>query len=251
MSSRKTTKKKTSKKTKIVKTRGMGLSVKLFKYSGLSLSASQLSQKLKAITYSPKSKKAVAAGFTRVSVKGTAVVGEFVAGFRVSVLSYDKEGNLIPVSYISIDRGDVFIKMDRGTVEVRGSERIARKFGRVFEEVSGAKISALNLNGGTKKVYDAATDIASVLLSGVEKGNLTQAEFRGEGIQTEEEIGLYTRRYKAAISRFRGTFAYPSGAFLTTSINADSGSLMIYRSGDGIQERDLDWIIKLMEDSAV
>lgn len=229
----------------------MGLSVKLFRYSGLKLSAPQLASALKKIKYSPKSRKDAATGFTKVSASGRTVIADLVAGFRVPVLGYDKDGNLTPVHYVSVDKGQAFIKTGKETVEVRGSERIAKRFKSLMEDTTGAKLTPLNLNGGTKIIYDAAADIASVLLTGVEKGNLTQAEFRGIGIQNEDEIGLYTRRYKGEITRFRGTFPYPSGAFLTTSVNAEAGSLMIYRTGEGIYEKDLKWIVELMENAAL
>ncbi|MHA2603081.1 MAG: hypothetical protein AM324_013250 [Candidatus Thorarchaeota archaeon SMTZ1-83] len=245
----KSTKKK--KAPSLVRTRGMGLSVKLFRCSGLKLSAPQLTSALKKIKYSPKSRKDAATGFTRVSASGRTVTADLVAGFRVPVLGFDKDGNLTPVHYVSVDKGQVFVKTGKGTVEVRGSERIARRFKSLMEETTGAKLTPLNLNGGTRIIYDAAADIASVLLTGVEKGNLTQAEFRGIGIQNEDEIGLYTRRYKGEITRFRGTFPYPSGAFLTTSVNAEAGSLMIYRTGEGIYEKDLNWIVELMENAAL
>ncbi len=243
--------KKTKKAQSLVRTRGMGLSVKLFRCSDLKLSAAQLTSTFKKIKYSPKSRKDAATGFTKVSVVGRTVIADIVAGFRVPVLDYDKEGNLTPVHYVSVDKGQAFVKTDKGTVEVRGSERIAKRFKSIMEDTTGAKLTPLNLNGGTKTIYDAAADIASVLLTGVEKGNLTQAEFRGVGIQNEDEIGLYTRRYKGEITRFRGTFPYPSGAFLTTSVNAEAGSLMIYRTGEGIYEKDLTWIVDLMEDTAL
>ncbi|NHJ14712.1 MAG: hypothetical protein EAX95_13615 [Candidatus Thorarchaeota archaeon] len=250
MSTKKTTAKSSSKKTKLIRTRGMALSVKLFKLSDMSLSAAQLVTELKKIEYSPKATK-LSAGFSGVKTTGKTVSADMIASFMVPVLAYDKDGNLAPKHYMSVDKGEVFVKLDKGTVEIRGSERIARKFRQTLDDISDAKLSPLNLNGGTKKIYEKAADIASVMLTGVEKGNLTQAEFRGVGIQNEEEIGLYTRRYKGEITRFRGTFPYPSGAFLTTSVNAESGSLMIYRTGDGIAEKDLNWIVELMEDAAL
>ncbi|MFX1485246.1 MAG: hypothetical protein ACFFCP_18880 [Promethearchaeota archaeon] len=237
-----------SKKSKLIRTRGMGLSIKLFKFEGLNLTPAKLASTLKAIPYAPKSKKDISAGFSKATAKGKVVVGDFIAGFRVPVLAFDAE---TPVHYVSVDRGEVYIKLDKGTIEIRGSERVARKCVKTIEDATDAKIRNMNLNGGTKKLYDKAADIAAVLLTGVEKGALSQAEFKGTGIQTEEEIGLYTRRYKGSISRFRGSFAYPSGAFLTTVVNADAGSLMVYRSGDGILEKDVNWIVELMEEAAV
>lgn len=247
--SKKTTKKK--KKPSLVRTRGMGLSVKLFRYTDTKMSTAQLVSSFKKVPYAPKNKNDAASGFTKVKATGTTVEGDFVAGFRVPVLTYDKDGNLAPVHYVSVDKGQIFVKTSKGTIEVRGSERVARKFRQVMEEETGAKLTPLNLNGGVKKVYGEAADIAAVMLTGVEKGNLTQAEFRGVGIQNEAEIGLYTRRYKGEISRFRGTFPYPSGAFLTTAVNAEAGSLMIYRTGEGIYEKDLKWIVDLMENAAL
>jgi hypothetical protein len=251
LSKRKTTKKKTKKKPALVTTRGMGLSVKLFKFTELGLSSAQLVKTLKARPYKPAKKKDIASGFSKVKASGKIISAEFLAGFRVPVLTYDTSGSLKTIHHITIDKGQAFIKLDRGTIEFRGSSRVANKFKNLVEDETGAKISSLNLDGGTKKLYDEAADVASVLLTGVEKGNLTQAEFRGVGIQTEEEIGLYTRRYKGQISRFRGTFPYPSGAFLTTTVNAEAGSLMIYKSGEGILEKDLNWIVELMESAAL
>jgi hypothetical protein len=229
----------------------MSLGIRLFKHEGLDVAPAKLQSLLKDIPYAPKKKGDIASGFTTVTVKGKTVVAELVASFRVPVLSLGTEGELTSVHYISIDRGIGYVKLDRGTIEVRGSERIARKFVRLLEDATGAKVKPLNLNGGTKKLYDSAAEVTSVLLTGIEKGNLGQAEFKGTGIKAEEEIGMYTRRYKGAISRFRGTFGYPSGAFLTTVINADAGSLMVFRSGDGILEKDVNWIVELMEDAAL
>ncbi len=227
------------------------MSIKLFKHKGVDLTASQIATMLKASPYSPKNPNSIEAGFANVTSTAKSVFADFAAGFRVPVLTLGKDGALTPVHYVSVDRGAALIKLDRGTIEVRGSERIARKFRSMFEEMTGAKITPLNLNGGTMKLYNGATDIASVLLTGVEKGNITQAEFRGQGIQREEDIGMYTRRYKGQITRFRGTFPYPSGALLTTSVNAEVGSLMVYKGGEGILEKDLDWIVQLMEDAAL
>ncbi|MHA2070409.1 MAG: hypothetical protein ACW985_01330 [Candidatus Thorarchaeota archaeon] len=247
----KTTKKK-KKKPDLLRPTGVGLSVKLYKYEGTKSNAAQIATALKKVKYAPKSKKHVGAGFAKVSATGKTVQGEIIAGFKVPILTYGTGGRLEPVHYISVSKAQVFVKTGKGTVEVRGSERVARKFRMLMEEHTGAKLTPLNLNSeGVKAIYGEATDIASVMLSGVERGNLTQAEFRGISIKNEAEIGLYTRKYRGEITRFRGTFPYPSGAQHTTTVNADLGSLMVYRSGEGIAEKDLNWIVGLMEDAAL
>ncbi|MFW9967166.1 MAG: hypothetical protein ACFFEA_08425 [Candidatus Thorarchaeota archaeon] len=245
-----TTKKK--KKPKILTPSGAGLSVKLFKVEGLRSSPAQIATALKKVKYAPKTSDHVGAGFTKITATGKTVEGEIIAGFKVPILTYGAGGKLALVHYISVNKAEIFIKTGKGTVEVRGSERVARKFRMLMEEHTGARLTPLNLNtDGVKAIYGEATDIASVTLSGVERGNLTQAEFRGISIKNEAEIGLYTRKYRGEISRFRGTFPYPSGAQHTTAVNAELGSLMIYRSGEGIAEKDLNWIVGLIEDAAL
>jgi hypothetical protein len=251
--SKKRVSKSAAQKSKLLRTRGMAMAVKLYKYEGLGMSRSELSKALREMPYEPKNDKDVTSGFASARASGETVVGEYVAGFRVPILTYDDKGDLTPEHYVSMDKADVIVKLDRGTIEVRGSQRIANKVVRDIQEASGATITPLSLDGGAKKLYDSAADIASVMLTGIEKdvGNLKKAQFIGDGIQTEDDILMYTRRYKGSISRFRGTFPYPSGAFLTTSVNTENGSLLIYKTGDGIREADLDWIVSLMEDSAV
>lgn len=256
----KSKKKKKKKKDVLIKPRGMGLSVKLFRIEGLAQSASQLASLFKKTPYAPKKKKDITSGFVKAKAVDNSVQADFIAGFRVPVIGYDKDGQLATVHYISVDRGTVIVKTTKSTVEVRGSGRVASRFRRVLEEHTGAKMSPLNLNGGTKKVYDTAADIASIRLTmpseedtrgRVQTTPLSNIEFQGEGIQSADEIVLYTRKYKGEIVRFRGTFPYPSGAFLTTSVNALVGSIMVYKTGDGILESDLNWIVNLLEDAAL
>ncbi|UCE09510.1 MAG: hypothetical protein JSW61_11140 [Candidatus Thorarchaeota archaeon] len=244
-------KKSTQKaKPKLIRPRGIGLSVKLFKHEGLNLSASQLASLFKKAPYAPAKKSDIASGFSKAKAVGKTVTADFTAGFRVPVLAFGED---VPVHYISVDRGSVVVKLDKGTAEVRGSGRIASRFRRWVQKETRAKMQPLNLNGGTRKVYDTASDIATVLLAGLEgtTSDLSGVEFRGSGIQTADEIALYTRKYKGEIVRFRGTFPYPSGQQLTTSVNALTGSIFIYKWGEGIYEKDLNWIVSLLEDAAL
>ncbi len=213
--------------------------------------ANQIVTKLKAITYSPtsgKSKK-LGAGFDKVKLTGKTITADFMADFRVVVRSHGKEGYSTK-PYYSVDNGTVLVKRDRNIVEVRGSERIASRIRSIIASQTGASIVPLNLNGGAKKLYDMATDVDAVLVTGVEKGSLSQAEFKGAGLQSEEEVGMYTRRYKGEIARFRGMFEYPSPrTTLKTSVNGAAGSIMIWTS-DELSDRNVRWIVKMMEDSA-
>ncbi|MFX1604931.1 MAG: hypothetical protein ACFFDD_03420 [Promethearchaeota archaeon] len=238
-------------KAKPIPIRGLGLSIRLFRLHNMPLTPNQIVSKLKAITYAPTTGKAkkLGAGFNKVKLAGKTITADFMADFRVVVRTYGKEGYSTKPFY-SVDNGSVLVKLDRKTVEVRGSERIARRIRSILASETGATLSPLNLNGGAKKLYDMATDIDAVLVTGVEKGGLTQAEFKGLGLQSEEEVGMYTRRYKAEIARFRGMFEYPSPrTTLKTSVNGPAGSIMIWTS-DELSDRNVRWIVKMMEDAA-
>jgi hypothetical protein len=240
-----------SKKVNLIRTRGLGLSIRLFKVEKLDMTPTKLAGALKASSYSPKNQSDITSGFGSAKVSGKDVVADFISGFKVPVFSYSEAGERVAAHYVSVDKATVIVKTEKGKIEVRGSERIATKFTSLFEELTGASVSVLSLNGGIKKLYDAATDITAVLLTDVDKGPLTQVEFRGEGIQTEPEVGMYSRRYKGTITRFRGKFSYPfSKALYPTIINGIKGSILIYGSGDGIPEKDVDWIVDLMETAA-
>ena len=231
--------------------RGMVLAVKLFKMDGVKMTPAKLAAAMKDRPYAPKTKKDIASGFTKVQTKVKTVRAEFVAGFNVPYLKYDPDGGLTPDYQLSVDKGIVFVKLDKGTVEVRASGRLATRFRSMLEDITGGKIEPMNLNGGTKKLYDKATTVTSVALSELDKpsGSPSHIQLGGEDIKTEDEISLYTRKYKGKINRFRGTFAYPSGEYKTV-VNADNGSLLVYRGGEGPYEKDLSWIVELMEDSA-
>jgi hypothetical protein len=215
------------------------------------VAANQIVTKLKAITYAPTSEKSkkLGAGFSNVKVTGKTVEAEFMADFRVTVRTHGKEGYSTQ-PYYSVDNATVLVKLDRGILEVRGSERIASRIRSILASETGASIEPLDLNGGAKKLYDMATDVDAVLVTGVEKGSLSQAEFKGHGLQSEEEVGMYTRRYKGQIARFRGMFEYPSPrTTLKTSVNGASGSIMIWTS-DELSDSNVRWIVRMMEDSA-
>jgi len=217
----------------------------------MSLSANQVVTKLKAITYAPtsgKSKK-LGAGFSDVKITGKTVEADFMADFRVVVRTHGAEGYSTK-PYYTVDNGALLVKLDSNILEVRGSERVASRIRSILASETGAEIVPLNLNGGAKKLYDMATDVDAVLVTGVEKGSLSQAEFKGQGLQSEEEVGMYTRRYKGEIARFRGMFEYPSPrTTLKTSVNGAAGSIMIWTS-DELSDRNVRWIVKMMEDSA-
>jgi hypothetical protein len=217
----------------------------------MSLATNDIVAKMKAITYSPTSAKSkkLGAGFSNVILAGKTVTADFMADFRVVVRSHGAEGYTTK-PYFSVENGTVLVKLDRDTIEVRGSERIASRIRSILVAETGASIVPLNLNGGAKKLYDMATDVDAVLVTGVEKGSLSQAEFKGQGLQSEEEVGMYTRRYKGEIARFRGVFEYPSPrTTLKTSVNGAAGSIMIWTS-DELSDRNVRWIVQMMEDSA-
>ena len=120
--------KPTKPKAKPIQVRGLGLSIRLFRLKTMPLPVNKIVTKLKAITYAPtsgKSKK-LGAGFSKVNITGKTVTADFMADFRVVVRSHGKEGYTTK-PYYSVDNASVLLKLDRGILEVRGSERIASR----------------------------------------------------------------------------------------------------------------------------
>ncbi len=246
---------KTASGTKnIVRAKGIGISVKLFRFKEAEMSSSEVMRLIKEMQYSPHSPDEEAAGFISARTIGDVIVGDYAARLRASVMTFDPDGNMTPMSYFFEDRGEVRVKLDRRTVEIRGSGRMARRAKKQVEEILQTELMPLNLDGGARQLYDRASKVTAVLISDIEKGHLRQVEFRGDGIQREEEIGLYERKFRGHISKFRGVFKSPNGPHeVLASINAESGSLVVYRTprAPGILEKDLRWIVDMMETASL
>ncbi len=69
------------KKKALIRTRGMGLSIKLFKYEGLTLAPAKIASALKKIPYKPTPKNKIAKGFSKSAEK---IPGQCPRGFNLS-----------------------------------------------------------------------------------------------------------------------------------------------------------------------
>jgi hypothetical protein len=240
---------------------GPFLSVRLFRLEGMTYSAPKLAELLGKIQYAPKNSKDVTQGFSEASASGRAVVCEFIAGFRVPVYAF-KDGQRDKSYYVSEDRAIIVIKLERNTIEVRGSERIARRFRRVLQDETGAIMEHLTFSkDAARDLYDALAvpdatrkpRIDYILITGMDDPRITaieQAEFRGKDIHSDKNIPTWTRSYKGHISRFGGILHYSSGSQLRTNINTEVGSLSIYKTEEGLLDKDIRWIVRLIEDTA-
>ncbi len=244
-----------------IDTPGPYQSIRLFRMEGMTYSEENLAKLLKKIKYSPKNSKDATQGFEAAAVDGKAVVCIFKAGFKVSVFNFVDGERKKTGSYVSEEKATVIIKYRPKTVEVRGSDRIARRFRRVLQDETGVILTTLFLDeDAAKTLYDAlAVPDASkkpridyVLLTGMDpkKTSVTRAEFKGEGIQGDKNLLPWTMSYKGHISRFGGLIEYKSGAKLKTIINTESGSLVVYKTGEGLYDKDLRWVVRQFEDAA-
>ncbi len=253
-----------SSSTKLIPSRieptGPFLSIRLFRLEGMTYSADKLAKLLAGIKYEPTNSKDATQGFADAVVSGRAVVCEFIAGFRVPIYTY-KEGARSSSYYVSEDRATIVIKLSRNTIEVRGSERIARRFRRVLQDETGATMEHLSFSAeAARELYDSLAipdatrkpRIDYILITGIDDPRLAieQAEFKGTDIHGDKNIPTWTRSYKGHISRFGGVLHYSSGSQLKTNINTEVGSLSIYATGEGILDKDIRWIVRLIEDSA-
>lgn len=246
--------------SRIIDSTGPSLSVKLYHLEANKITVAQIESKMSSIPYRPP-KKALTEGFSKVETKGKKVRAEFQISFKVPVRFY-KDGEPATRHYMSTEKGNVLINLPAKTVEVRGSDRLARRFRRFFYSEFSAfapSMDPLNLveNRSSKPFYAKIvaaseakskenTNIVFAVYSDVAAQGLKRADFRGEYLQHKKEVTVYGTIHKGIISMFSGTLTFHSNTPLKVSINCESGSILIYKPEDGILEKDIRWIINEM-----
>ena len=250
--------------SRIIDPSGPSQSVRLFHLEINKITIAQLESKLSAIKYTPP-KKALTEGFSNVEIKAKRIRAAYQISFKVPIRYYDN-GEAKNRYYMSTEKGNILINLATKYVEVRGSDRLARRFRRIFySEFSdfGPVMEPLNLveNKSSKGFYLAIikaseakskenTNIEHSVYTNVEAQGLKSADFRGEYLQHKKEVTVYGTIHKGTIAMFSGTLTFPSNTSLKTSINCQKGAVQIFRTEDGILEKDIRWIIEQMVTAA-
>ena len=240
---------------------GPGLSVKIFHLEITKLTAAQLETKLSSVAYTPPSGTKPSEGFSGVEIKGKKVRAVFTISFKVPVRFY-KDGEAQKKYYMSVDKGKVLVDLAKNIVEVRGSNRLAKRFRRfIYKEFStfAPDLQPVNLveAKSSRKFYTAIikaseikskenTNIVYAVYSNITEQSLRRADFRGDYLQNKKEVTVYGTMHGGTISSFSGVLTFPSNAPLKTVVNCENGSLMIFKTEEGILEKDVRWLIDLM-----
>ena len=251
--------------SRIIMPTGPGLSVKLFHLEVSRLTPAQLESKLSGVEYTPPKKSVPSEGFASVESKGRKVRAEFTISYRVPVRYYEAN-EAKKRFYMSVDKGMVLVDLAKKIVEVRGSDRLARRFRRfLYSELSENAPSMQPIDlveaKASKKFYSSIikasetkskenTNIGYAVYSNVAAQSLRRADFRGEYLQNKKEVTVYGTIHGGTISSFSGIITFPSNTPLKTNVNCESGSLMIFKTEDGILEKDARWLIDLMVNAA-
>ncbi|MGY5879820.1 MAG: hypothetical protein RTV31_06195 [Candidatus Thorarchaeota archaeon] len=247
--------------SRIIMPTGPGLSVKLFHLEVNRLTPAQLETKLKKLKYTPPTKSKPSEGFARVESKTRKVRAEFTISYKVPVRYYEAD-EAKKKYYMSVDKGKVLIDFAKKIVEIRGSDRIARRFRRLFysefaDNAPSMQPVDLVEAKASKKFYTAIikasevkskenTNIVYAVYSNVAAQSLRRADFRGDYLQNKKEVTVYGTMHGGTISVFSGIITFPSNTPLKTVVNCESGSLMIFKTEDGILEKDARWLIDQM-----
>ena len=252
--------------SRIISPAGPGLSVRLLNLEINKLTAAQLESKLSSVPYSDPKGDTPSEGFSNVEAKAKKVRAEFTISYRVPVRFY--EANEAKKKYfMSVDRGMVLVDLTSNIIEVRGSDRLARRFRRFFQsEFANLAPSILSVNlvesKNSKKFYanlvkaselksKENTNIIYAVYSNISAQSLKRADFRGEYLQNKKEVTVYGTMHGGTISAFSGMITYPSNTPLKTVVNCENGSLLIFKTEDGILEKDARWLIDLMITAAI
>jgi hypothetical protein len=239
--------------------------VKLFHLEVNRLTPAQIETKLSSVEYTPPKKNVPTEGYASVESKGRKVRAEFTISYKVPVRFYE-DNEAKKRYYMSVDKGMVLIDLGKKIIEIRGSDRIARRFRRFFySEFSdnAPSIQPINLveAKASKKFYAGIvkaselkskenTNITYAVYSNITEQSLRKAEFRGEFLQHKKEVTVYGTMHGGTISFFSGNITFPSNTPLKTLVNCESGSFMIYKTEDGILEKDARWLIDEMVSAA-
>ncbi len=203
------------------------------------------------------------AGFSEIASRGKTVTVEMTIAYDVYTNTFNKKGELEKKSFITIEKGTVIIRLDQKLVEIRGSTRLANRFRSVIYDLLEIRPDQLVFEKETRReIYDMLIkpspttpkpleiSVDHIVYRDIVKKDLMKAEFRGEKLQHKAEVGHYSRMYDGTISRLTGIFIYPSQTPYKTTINFDNSSVLIFKTSDGIMEKDLIWIIKSLAEAA-
>lgn len=203
------------------------------------------------------------AGFTNIDSRGKTVIADFKAAFNVVAHEFDTAGERISKKYPTIERGNITVRLDEKVAEVRGSGRLAMRFRKILMDMTEIVAEPLFVDKEARRViFDKLVkpteappkpleiNVEDIVYTDVEKKELRKAEFQGDKLQHKAEVGHYGRMYGGTISRFTGIFVYPSNTPYKTSVNYDGSCIMVFKTSDGILEKDLRWIIKMLVENA-
>ena len=238
-------------------------SIRLLKFYGdeaKKLTAAQIVNALNGMApFNPE--KSPRAGFTDIESSGKTITADMYAAYDIHTQSYNKKGEpQEKESFVTIEKGSIIIRMDYKLVEIRGSSRLASRFRTVLYGITEVKADPLEFEKSARKdVYETLTksikapqkiNVTHIVYSNVVKYDVDSAEFRGDNLQNKAEVYQHGTFHGGTIARFTGVFVYPSGTDYKTSINFDNSSVLLFKTSDGILEKDLRWIIKSLSDAS-
>jgi len=241
--------------SRIIDPSGPSESVRLFHLEINKITIAQLESKISTIKYTPP-KKTLTEGFSKVESKAKRMRAAYQISFKVPIRYY-ADGEAKTRYYMSTEKGTVLINLATKSVEVRGSDRLARRFRRTFySEFSdfGPVMEPLDLveNKSSKGFYTAIIKASEA--KSKENTNIEHAVYTNVAAQglksAKKEVTVYGTIHKGTIAMFSGTLTFPSNTSLKTAINCQKGSIQIFRTEDGILEKDIRWLIEQMVTAA-
>lgn len=210
-----------------------------------------------------KADKEPKAGFANIDSRGKTVIADIKAAFNVVAHEFDTSGERIDKKYSTIERGNITVRLDEKIAEVRGSGRLAMRFRKILMDLTDIIAEPLFVDKEARRmIFDKLVkpteappkpleiNVEHIVYTDIEKKELRKAEFRGDKLQHKAEVGHYGRMYGGTISRFTGIFIYPSNTPYKTTVNYDGSCIMVFKTSDGILEKDFRWITKMLVDNA-
>ncbi|MEM3585850.1 MAG: hypothetical protein QXO71_00890 [Candidatus Jordarchaeaceae archaeon] len=231
------------KNGELVKTRGIGIPIRLYKLQSSKLDGDEIIKLMRKHLWSEGAEE----GFIKPRKHNGEVQAEYVVSYPYHYYKLDEKGRVVPVSVMAQDKGEIHVRCATGVIELRGSYLATKRGVNKTVEIMGVKAEPMMISDDAMdKLMTKAEEVSTITISNLDNPYLNSLEIRGEAIKRAPEILIFRKRQRGKIKTLRGTYSLPSGQMLTCFFNS-KGSFVIYKKGEGIYVDDLEYMVDYLE----
>ncbi len=183
-------------------------------------------------------------GFSNIQKDENSISADYVMGRTVTVQKFDlSTKKLVPSTIFSHGTAKITLRYDLGIVETRGTSWAAKMAINKLEQVLAGNIKKYSIP--KEKFFDLtkqATMLTNIKVNQLKEDALQSISLFGAVQDSHEWKKMMKNKESIDIEFLRAQLMTPTRQILSCMIN-NSGSLLIYKKGDGIAQNDVNWLI--------